>query len=57
MNIELKLEGRHTNVHEYVMKNISENIVENIFENIFEDSPSPENTQFVQEGNETDDRA
>ena len=38
------------NVDEYEMKNINENI----FENIFEDAP--ENTQFVQEGNETEDR-
>ena len=51
MNIELKLECRQMNVHEYAMKNISENI----FENIFEDAP--ENTQFVKEENETDDRA
>ena len=53
MNIELKLECRQMNVDEYVLKNIVENIL--VFENIFEDAP--ENTQFVQEGNETDDRA
>ena len=51
MNVELKLECRQMNVHEHVMKNI----LENTFEHIFEDAP--ENTQFVEKGNETDDRA
>ena len=51
MDIELKLARRQMNVDEYVLKNI----FENIFETMFEDAS--ENTQFVKEGNETDDRA